>query len=456
MHHRFLHWRSNNRTKYELLFNIQDPRVIGRVSICCAGRSFGKVEIAGMPTAIKLNLSADYHQIHMFDEAVAPDFSESWSVKEVEDLLAVTPQAVALGTQSSQIKVAIHLRNEAPSEGLAQHLTECSLLSSTGRLVIKGCTDDDASAQRLEVPTGWLRVRAAHRNLGSTSREALQIWIWPAPESAAVVLKRHLARPPKKASKSNQTPKTAQAAALAARQGKLDQAMPILESLASQGDAAANASLAEILAFQFRWAEMVPHAQALLANPHAVRAGNVFTFMTRLLRRAAKELGQMEIIEQSSKLVPPDWAPMKNATLLKDVCPPSEYLEGGDAVAYETAAEIAQTNKRFRDRPKERGIYLLSIASNMRQGDEVLRHWETVKDFRDVGLSFEHLLSVLRWKLHKGQDQEAWETLIDYLHLWIPVDAQQVAPVNLLVDHNFRKFATAERCAQILTTPKSL
>lgn len=406
-----------------------------------------------MSISFKLNLLADYRQIHLFDESAAPDFSESWSVKAVEDLLALAPRGVAFGAGSSQVNVTVNLIDKSPGQTSAQHLTECSLLSSTGRLVIKGCTDDDASAQRLEVPTGWLRVRAAHRNLGSTSRQALQIWIWPAPESASVVLKRHVARPPKK---SNQTPKTAQTAALAARQGKLDQAVPILEELANHGDAAASASLAEILAFQLRWAEMVPHAQALLANPHAVRAGNVFTSMTRLLRRAASELGQMEIIEQSSKLVPPDWTPMKNATLLKDVCPPSEYLEGGDAAAYETAAEIAETNTRFKDRPKERGIYLLSIASNMRQGDEVLRHWDTVKDFRDVGLSFEHLLSVLRWKLHKGLDQDAWETLVHYLHLWIPVDAQQVAPVTLLVDHNFRQFATAERCAQILTTPKSL
>jgi hypothetical protein len=399
-------------------------------------------------------LKTEFRQIHLCVDGHFADFSESWTIKAVDDRLAVAAHGVAFGTVCAQIRVSIHLVEEPPSQCAGQHLTECSLDIPSGRLVIMGCTDDRATAPRLEVAPGWMRIRAAHRNLGKVGRESIDLWLWPAPPAATEVLERYVPPLAKKAVRIASVPKSASAAALAARQGELKMAIPVLEQLADQGDVAASASLAEILAFQFKWAEMVPHAQALVAKPNAVRAGNVFTAMTRLLRRAATELCQPEIIEQSSKMVPADWTPMKNASLLKDVCPPSEYLAGGDQQAYETAAELAQTSKRFKDRPRERGIYLLSIACNLRQGSEVLKHWDEVKDYRDAGLTFEHLLSALRWKLDQGQDQDAWETLLKYLHLWNPVDAQQIAPVTLLVDQNFRKFLNLERSAKILATAK--
>ena len=56
-----------------------------------------------------------------------------------------------------------------------------------------------------------------------------------------------------------------------------------------EGDAAASASAAEILAFQGRWKEAVAcAAKALLAEPHAVYAGNVADELKLLVAVAKK------------------------------------------------------------------------------------------------------------------------------------------------------------------------
>jgi hypothetical protein len=164
--------------------------------------------------------------------------------------------------------------------------------------------------------------------------------------------------PPKPEPKSRQGKiRNAKAAAKAARQGRVDEAAAALRTFADAGDAAAAASLAEILAFRGEWEPMVTYAAMLLAQPEAVYAGNVFTDLARLVRRAAVELGDLSIIDEVAAKVPPSHADRRQATLPQQPVPSSADLAG-----FAVAVADAETGKRFRDRPVERAAHLFSVA----------------------------------------------------------------------------------------------
>ena len=78
----------------------------------------------------------------------------------------------------------------------------------------------------------------------------------------------------------------------AALRGEAAEALAVLLQSASAGDASAAASAAELLAYLDRWPEVIANVGALIANPFAVYAGNVFDDMVRLLARAARETGR--------------------------------------------------------------------------------------------------------------------------------------------------------------------
>jgi hypothetical protein len=47
----------------------------------------------------ELELFADYHQIHVFDEGSTTDLGEAWTDQAVSDRLAVGLDAAAIGTE---------------------------------------------------------------------------------------------------------------------------------------------------------------------------------------------------------------------------------------------------------------------------------------------------------------------------------------------------------------------
>jgi len=64
----------------------------------------------------------------------------------------------------------------------------------------------------------------------------------------------------------------------------------------------------------------------LLAQPTVVLIGNVFTDMTRLVRRAAEELSDPGLVSRAASVVPTSHAAMRDATLLQEVQLPSERV----------------------------------------------------------------------------------------------------------------------------------
>jgi hypothetical protein len=152
-----------------------------------------------------LQLLADYHQVHLFDEGSDTDLGDSWTSQAVLDRLAVGEDAMAVGTTVNvSVAVAVELLAEAPADDSAEfdHVAEGSIQVPSGRVVVMGCTDYEPDAARFAVTKGPVRVRAASSNLAEAERldidsdedpatmERLRLQIWTAPLTGPVVIKR--------------------------------------------------------------------------------------------------------------------------------------------------------------------------------------------------------------------------------------------------------------------------
>ena len=69
-------------------------------------------------------------------------------------------------------------------------------------------------------------------------------------------------------------------------------------------------------------------------------------------------------------------------------------------------------------------------------------------------LRFDQALAVARALIRRGEPERSWEIVEERLSAWWPVDNAQVAPVVLLVDQWMSPLMTAERCEQVLSTPR--
>ncbi|WP_436536001.1 hypothetical protein [Actinoplanes sp. HUAS TT8] len=157
----------------------------------------------------ELTLFADYYQVHVFDDGSQADFSDAWTDQALADHVAVSQDAVAIGTVVNvDVAVIVEVLEGPPTDDSADfdHVTEASIRCSSGRLVVMGCTDYAPDARRFPVPAGWLRLRFSQSNLDRAheagidsdddpeTMERLRLQLWPAAEAAAVISKRW--RPP--------------------------------------------------------------------------------------------------------------------------------------------------------------------------------------------------------------------------------------------------------------------
>ena len=410
-----------------------------------------------MPKVLKLVVEAEFHQIHLRDAGHSTDLADAWTVKATEDRLAVADGVVGVGVANDgPVAVEVELAKARPKAALSSfdHATEASLELQSGRLLVVGCTEPIESAPALALEPGWWRARLMHRGISKPGGESIRLVLWPHARAESQVLKR-FAPQAVEAPRSRARPKSAKLAAAAARRGELDEAVEVLTQLADQGDGAAAASLAEIHAYRGEWAAMLPRAEALLANPTAVYAGNVFTDLCRLLRRAARELGSPHIVAQAAaRVADPRYLPMRDATLLKDVVLRSEQLAPAptqpERDQYLRAVADSRKGKRFAGRPKELAIHEFNLASLFRIEEEILRLWQE----HHAHLWFDSAVGVARWLARGGNGEQAWEVVKGKLASWQPVASSQVAPVVLLVDRTLAGLMTPERCRLVLATPR--
>lgn len=154
---------------------------------------------------LELTLFADYRQIHMFDETADDDLDDDITDEALYDGLVVGRSALIVCTEVNvDVSVVVEVRGEPPVDDTASfdHVVEGSIEVGSGRLVVMGCTDYLPDATRVEVPAGWLRVRASRANLAAAraadvesaddpaTMERLLIQAWPSPPAGRVVLRR--------------------------------------------------------------------------------------------------------------------------------------------------------------------------------------------------------------------------------------------------------------------------
>ncbi|MEZ4398824.1 MAG: hypothetical protein R3B06_02305 [Kofleriaceae bacterium] len=396
-------------------------------------------------------LFADYRQIHLRDPAAPGDLADAWTVQATEDRVAAADGVVGIGTAAAaDVRVTLEVHAAAPADDIAdwEHVTLASIVVGAGEVAVLGCTDYLPDARRVPLASGTWRVRASHRGLAK-GREQVRLQLWPGPACAAQVERRWTPPPPPPpAPVSTRRPRTVKQATQAGRRGQTPLALEVLTALAAAGDAAAAAAAAELHAFAGAWAQVVPLATALLANPTAVYAGNVFTDQCRLLRRAARELADPDVIARAAKVVPAELAARRDACLLRDV----DDLDDGPApdarAAFADAVAMAATGKRFVGKPAALAAHCFALAAVYHLDDELIARW----DPGNPQLGFDQAVRTARALARAGEPERAWAVIEQRLSAWYIVDHAQVAPVILLVDRWLAPLMTPARCAQVLAT----
>lgn len=147
----------------------------------------------------EFSIFADYFQFYLEDDNSETDTSMIWTEQAINDLVAVAPGFVAIGTvRNMDVPVEVEIIASEPTEDLEQwdHVTECSVSVSSGRLVVIGCTDYREEAVRIELTPDTYRVRIYYGDLDTLSLNGLdgddhyRIVMWPGENLPPRVVKR--------------------------------------------------------------------------------------------------------------------------------------------------------------------------------------------------------------------------------------------------------------------------
>ena len=154
---------------------------------------------------MEVQLFADYCQILLQDSLSELSLADAWSVATINDRMAVLPGLIGIWAEdNNDVDVSINVASAAPDLVSADfdHVVEGSMRSDSGIIVVMGCTDYLPEADRLSVPTDWLRVRVSKSILqpsesgadefdsDSAEFERIKIDMWPQEQSPVCVLKQ--------------------------------------------------------------------------------------------------------------------------------------------------------------------------------------------------------------------------------------------------------------------------
>lgn len=136
----------------------------------------------------KLNFEifADYHQFYLEDETSPHRTDLIWTKESIEQMIGVGEKLIAIGTaRNNAVPVSIELHDSEPILELENYsrVNECSLETTSNKLILSGCTDYLPNAPRIEVKPATYRVRVLYGNLESVKDEfegedfyILQLW----------------------------------------------------------------------------------------------------------------------------------------------------------------------------------------------------------------------------------------------------------------------------------------
>lgn len=150
-------------------------------------------------TVHRFELFADYFQFHLEDEDAPGVDGDAWSREATERMLAVAPGAIAVGTaRNVDVPVTVEILSSEPPADLEDwdHVTECSLTTLSGKLVVAGCTEYFPDSARIEIAPGTYRARISGGGFESvakdweTGEDRYRVQLWPGSEIEPRVLKQ--------------------------------------------------------------------------------------------------------------------------------------------------------------------------------------------------------------------------------------------------------------------------
>jgi hypothetical protein len=142
-------------------------------------------------------LFADYHQFYLWDEAMSPEAPTDYTEDDVARRLKTAPHVVVVHpVRDMTVPVVVEVHElEPPFDAEAwDHIAECSLTLSSGKLQVHECTG--GSVAQFLVPPGTYRVRAFYGALDTLDESGLEgndhysVVLWPAPLGELLVLKQ--------------------------------------------------------------------------------------------------------------------------------------------------------------------------------------------------------------------------------------------------------------------------
>src|SRR5262245_31348180 len=140
-------------------------------------------------TLYTYELFADYYQFYLQDEKAEGDLSDSWTKEATDNLLALAPGTIGVGTaRNMDVPVTVQILDAAPTDKNFfewDQVNECSIEAPSGSIVIAGCTDYFPDAARIPVEPGTYRARIYYGKLDALSEDGLEgndhykIVLWP-------------------------------------------------------------------------------------------------------------------------------------------------------------------------------------------------------------------------------------------------------------------------------------
>jgi hypothetical protein len=142
------------------------------------------------------DIFADYFQFLVMDaHAHWEDLADRWTEKAVNDMFIQGEGWIAIGT-ARNMKVPVTVKTYAGEPELDpaewDRIVLGSLFLRSGELVVTGLTDNEISGGRIQLDSGYYKLRALFAGLSSLSPDGLSgddryvIELWPVSQSGPI------------------------------------------------------------------------------------------------------------------------------------------------------------------------------------------------------------------------------------------------------------------------------
>ena len=145
----------------------------------------------------RFEIFADYFQFYVCDETSVTNTAALWGPAS-DPMLAVGLDLIAIGTARNMlvpVELEILSAEPMPDPDAWDQVRDCGLSLASGTLIVFGCTDDPAEAERIAVPAGDYAARVSHGGLDTLSEDGLdgddryRIQLWPGAVHPVTVVK---------------------------------------------------------------------------------------------------------------------------------------------------------------------------------------------------------------------------------------------------------------------------